>query len=109
MFHPLLASPSQSFLLYPLPRYANSALVECKSSHTSHSSHSPHSPHPCPCSRTVYEVVTGEPLGALPLQEVRGLEGVREATVTIKPNPEGPLHLDHVSRWQRSHGGWEGE
>ncbi len=44
-----------------------------------------------PC-RTVYEVVTGEPLAALPLEEVRGLEGVKEATVTIKPNPEGPLH-----------------
>ncbi|GAB4821487.1 hypothetical protein N2152v2_008533 [Parachlorella kessleri] len=42
--------------------------------------------------RTVYEVVTGEPLGALPLQEVRGLEGVKEATVPIKPNPQGPLH-----------------
>ena len=46
--------------------------------------------------RTVYEVVTGEPLGALPLQEVRGLEGVKEATVPIKPNPQGPLHNAQV-------------
>ena len=49
----------------------------------------------CAC-RTVYEVVTGEPLGALPLEEVRGLEGVKEAMVPIKPNPEGPLHNAQV-------------
>ncbi|GAB4814569.1 hypothetical protein N2152v2_001615 [Parachlorella kessleri] len=42
--------------------------------------------------RTVYEVATGNKMERLPLQEVRGLEGIREATVTITPHPEGPLH-----------------
>jgi hypothetical protein len=37
--------------------------------------------------RTVYEVVTGEPMGRIKFEEVRGLEGIKEATLHIKPGP----------------------
>lgn len=35
--------------------------------------------------RTVYEVVTGAPMGRIVFEECRGLEGVKEATLTLKP------------------------
>lgn len=41
--------------------------------------------------RTVYEVVTGEDMPRLVVDEVRGLEGVKEATIVMKPHPGGPL------------------
>eukprot|EP00887_Chlorella_sp_A99_P003165 scaffold9.g3165.t1 len=42
--------------------------------------------------RTVYDVVTGEKLEKLQFTEVRGLDGVKEASITISPHPESPLH-----------------
>lgn len=42
--------------------------------------------------RTVYDVVTGERLDRLNWDPVRGLEGTKEASITIAPHPEGPLH-----------------
>jgi hypothetical protein len=42
--------------------------------------------------RTVYDVATGEKLERMEWAPVRGLEGTREASVTISPHPEGPLH-----------------
>lgn len=43
--------------------------------------------------RTVLSVVdSSEEMGRLDYEEVRGLDGVKEATVTVPPNPEGPLH-----------------
>lgn len=41
--------------------------------------------------RTVYEAVTGERLARLEFEEVRGLEGVREATVHMKVPRGSPL------------------
>ncbi|GBF94161.1 iron hydrogenase [Raphidocelis subcapitata] len=38
--------------------------------------------------RTVYELVSGEPMGRITYEEVRGLEGIKAATVTI-PTSEG--------------------
>jgi iron only hydrogenase large subunit-like protein len=38
--------------------------------------------------RTVYELVSGQPMGRVLFQEVRGLEGTKEATLTI-PVSEG--------------------
>jgi hypothetical protein len=40
----------------------------------------------------VYDVATGEKLERMEWAPVRGLEGTREASVTISPHPEGPLH-----------------
>jgi iron only hydrogenase large subunit-like protein len=37
--------------------------------------------------RTVYEVVTGEPMGRIKFDEVRGLEGIKEATIHLVPGP----------------------
>ncbi|MDP3044727.1 MAG: [Fe-Fe] hydrogenase large subunit C-terminal domain-containing protein, partial [Bacillota bacterium] len=37
--------------------------------------------------RTVYEVVTGETLGNIDLVQVRGLEGIKEATIDLKGLP----------------------
>lgn len=42
--------------------------------------------------RTVYDVVTGEKLDRVIWEPVRGLEGTKEASITIAPHPEGPLH-----------------
>lgn len=42
--------------------------------------------------RTVYDVVTGEKLPRLQFSEVRGLDGVKEASINITPHPESPLH-----------------
>lgn len=42
--------------------------------------------------RTVYDVATGEKLDRLDWEPVRGLDGTKEASVVIKPHPEGPLH-----------------
>jgi hypothetical protein len=41
--------------------------------------------------RTVYELVTGEPLGRLNLEEVRGLDGFKQATLEVMPSPTGAL------------------
>jgi hypothetical protein len=41
--------------------------------------------------RTVVELVTGEPMGRIPFDDVRGLEGIKEATLTLKPSPTGPF------------------
>jgi iron only hydrogenase large subunit-like protein len=41
--------------------------------------------------RTVYEVVTGSPMEHLVVTAVRGLDGVKEATVTMTPVPGGVL------------------
>jgi hypothetical protein len=40
----------------------------------------------------VYDVATGGRLDRVVWEPVRGLEGVKEASVTIPPHPEGPLH-----------------
>jgi iron-only hydrogenase group A len=42
--------------------------------------------------RTVVEVAGGEKMETPVYEAVRGLDGVREATVTIPANPDGPLH-----------------
>jgi len=42
--------------------------------------------------RTVVEVAGGERMERPVYEAVRGLDGVREATVTIPANPNGPLH-----------------
>ncbi|KAL4549778.1 hypothetical protein Ndes2526B_g04765 [Nannochloris sp. 'desiccata'] len=42
--------------------------------------------------RTVVEVAGGEKMEKPVYEAVRGLDGVREATVTIPANPDGPLH-----------------
>lgn len=41
--------------------------------------------------RTVYEVVTGKPMGRILFEEVRGLEGIKEATLNLKPGPDTPF------------------
>lgn len=41
--------------------------------------------------RTVYEVVSGEPMGRLAFEEVRGMDGLKEATVHIKPSDASPF------------------
>lgn len=41
--------------------------------------------------RTVYEVASGQKMDRPEYQAVRGLDGVKEATVVIPPNPTGPL------------------
>mmetsp|Transcript_30593 Transcript_30593/g.86517 ORF Transcript_30593/g.86517 Transcript_30593/m.86517 type:complete len:373 (+) Transcript_30593:137-1255(+) len=41
--------------------------------------------------RTVYEVVTGEQMARLEVDDVRGLDGVKEATILLKPQPGGIL------------------
>eukprot|EP00195_Chlamydomonas_chlamydogama_P017097 CAMPEP_0202897236 /NCGR_PEP_ID=MMETSP1392-20130828/6048_1 /ASSEMBLY_ACC=CAM_ASM_000868 /TAXON_ID=225041 /ORGANISM="Chlamydomonas chlamydogama, Strain SAG 11-48b" /LENGTH=501 /DNA_ID=CAMNT_0049582823 /DNA_START=206 /DNA_END=1711 /DNA_ORIENTATION=+ len=35
--------------------------------------------------RTVYEAVTGAPMGRVVFEEVRGMDGIKEATINIKP------------------------
>ena len=42
--------------------------------------------------RTLCDVATGERLERVVWAPVRGLEGIKEASVTIAPHPEGPLH-----------------
>lgn len=42
--------------------------------------------------RTVVELASGQPMAKPEYQAVRGLEGIKEATVTIPANPSGPLH-----------------
>ena len=49
----------------------------------------------------MYEVATGERLPRLGFEDVRGLEGVREAAITIAPHPEGPLHNAQVRQSYR--------
>jgi len=41
--------------------------------------------------RTVYEVVSGEPMGRIAFDEVRGMDGLKEATVNIKPADSSPF------------------
>jgi hypothetical protein len=41
--------------------------------------------------RTVYELVSGQPMGRLVFEEARGLEGLKEATVTIPVSAESPF------------------
>lgn len=43
-------------------------------------------------------MASGEQLPRLQLSEVRGLDGVKEASVTIRANPEGPLKNTEVRR-----------
>jgi NADP-reducing hydrogenase subunit HndD len=44
--------------------------------------------------RTVYEIVTGESIPRLELEAVRGLEGVKEATITMSSDKmEAPINL----------------
>lgn len=48
---------------------------------------------PTSCSRrTVYDLATGEKMERVEWHPVRGLDGTKEASITIKPHPEGPLH-----------------
>lgn len=42
--------------------------------------------------RTVAELVTGKPMEKVVYEEVRGLEGVREATVSLAPGKESPFY-----------------
>ncbi len=37
--------------------------------------------------RTVYEIVTAQPMGRIDFQEVRGLEGIKATTLNLKPAP----------------------
>lgn len=48
------------------------------------------------CCRTVYELCSGQKLDKLEFPAVRGLQGVKEATVVIPVNPEGPLKNKEV-------------
>lgn len=41
--------------------------------------------------RVVYELCTGEAMPSLEFEPVRGLEGIKEATVTLVPRESGPL------------------
>lgn len=41
--------------------------------------------------RTVYELVTGQPMERINLTEVRGLDGIKEATLVLKPAPDSIL------------------
>nr|ADK77883.1 hydrogenase [Chlorella sp. DT] len=41
--------------------------------------------------RTVYEVVTQKPMGRVDFEEVRGLEGIKEAEITLKPGDDSPF------------------
>lgn len=41
--------------------------------------------------RTVVELVTGQPMGRIPFDDVRGLDGIKEASLTLKPSPDGPF------------------
>jgi NADH-quinone oxidoreductase subunit G len=45
--------------------------------------------------RTVYAVVTGENLPSLDIKPVRGLEGVKEATVTVGPLGDVKIAVAH--------------
>ncbi|KAG1678883.1 hypothetical protein FOA52_003551 [Chlamydomonas sp. UWO 241] len=42
--------------------------------------------------RTVVELVEGRTMEKLEYADVRGLEGIKEATVTVNPCPSSPLH-----------------
>lgn len=54
-------------------------------------------PFSSPCHhRTVYELCSGEKLEKLEFPAVRGLQGVKEATVVIPVNPDGPLKNKEV-------------
>lgn len=46
--------------------------------------------------RTVYELCSGQRLDKLEFPAVRGLQGVKEATVVIPVNPKGPLKNKEV-------------
>ncbi len=48
--------------------------------------------------RTVAEAVSGEPLPKLEFSAVRGLEGVKEAAVTVRPRPPGTPPSDPGNR-----------
>lgn len=41
--------------------------------------------------RTVYELVSGQPMGRILFEEARGLEGIKEATITIPTSEESPF------------------
>jgi len=41
--------------------------------------------------RTVYELVTGTPMEKLNFSEVRGLDGIKEATIELQPGEQSPL------------------
>lgn len=40
--------------------------------------------------RNVYEIVTGRPMGRILFEEVRGLDGIKEATLNLVPAPDSP-------------------
>ena len=44
----------------------------------------------------MYDLSAGQQMSRLQYTEVRGLEGVKEAAVTIPPNPTGPLRNTEV-------------
>lgn len=73
--------------------------IQCCLSPTPGGYHPPRSPlHRAAPHRTVYDMASGEQLPRLQLSEVRGLDGVKEASVTIRANPEGPLKNTEVRR-----------
>nr|AXU24207.1 iron hydrogenase [Scenedesmus sp. SE-MC3] len=43
--------------------------------------------------RTVYEAVTCEPMGRIVFEEARGLDGLKEAKLTIKPGEKSPFKM----------------
>jgi len=43
--------------------------------------------------RTVYEQVTAEPMGRIVFEEARGLDGLKEAKITIKPGDKSPFKM----------------
>lgn len=46
--------------------------------------------------RTVYELVSGRPMEPPKYEPLRGVEGLKEATVVIPANAQGPLHNAEV-------------
>lgn len=41
--------------------------------------------------RTVYELVSGQPMGRIVFEDVRGLDGIKEGTVTIPISEDSPF------------------
>lgn len=54
--------------------------------------------------RTVYEVVTGKELAKLEFESVRGLEGVKEATVDLDGLPVRSRSCSRPWQCQKSNG-----
>ena len=49
-------------------------------------------------------MVTGEKMPRLKFTEVRGLDGVKEASITISPHPDSPLHNGQVGQSRAGQG-----